>query len=198
MTAGGKAALRETVLRRRDALSEEERASLGGHILGVVLDLPAYQLSNIVLAYASFGTELRTDEFLLRVLDDGKTLLLPRVERDGIGLYEVRDVARDLSPRTWGIREPMPDRCPEVDPGWVDFALVPGVAFDRRGWRLGYGGGFYDRLISGGLTDETPLVSGAFEAQMVERVPVDPHDAPVDAVVTEEGIYPRNGRPSGL
>ncbi len=193
MTADAKAALRDTVLLRRDALAEGERAFLSGRILGSVLDLPAYQDSGVVLAYASFGTELRTEEFLRRVLDDGKVLLLPRVERGRLGLYEVRDVARDLAPGTWGIREPKPDRCPKADPARVDFALIPGVAFDRRARRLGYGGGFYDRLLAGGLPGRTPLVSGAFEVQMVDEVPVGPHDAPVGAVVTEEGIYARSG-----
>jgi 5-formyltetrahydrofolate cyclo-ligase len=193
VTADAKAALRDTVLLRRDALAEGERAFLSGRILGSVLDLPAYRNSGVVLAYASLGTELRTDEFLRRVLDDGKVLLLPRVERGGLSLYEVRDVARDLAPGTWGIREPQPDRCPKADPASADFALIPGVAFDRKGRRLGYGGGFYDRLIAGGLPDSVPLVSGAFEVQVVDEVPVGPHDAPVDAVVTEEGIYARSG-----
>lgn len=189
MTAEAKAALREVVLRRREALPEGVRASLSSRILAGVLDFPSYRRSNVVLGYASFGTELRTDEFLRRVLDDGKTLLLPRVERDGLGLYEVRDVTRDLAPGTWGIREPTPDRGTGVDPDRVDFALIPGVAFDLTGGRLGYGGGYYDRLLAGGLAGRASLVSGAFEVQIVDEVPVDPHDAPVDAVVTEEGIF---------
>lgn len=194
MRAKAKADLRVAVLSRRDALPEEERASLSRRILAEVLDLPSYRRSDVVLAYASFGSELTTDEFLRRVLEDGKVLLLPRVEHNRLGLYEVRDVVRDLTPGTWGIREPVPNRCPNVDPASVGFALVPGVAFDRSGRRLGYGGGFYDRLLKDGLPNSTPLVSGAFEVQIVDEVPVDPHDAPVDAVVTEKGIYPRNGR----
>ena len=198
MSADAKAALRDAVLRRRGALPEGERASLSSRIVAAVLDLPSYRLSTVVLAYASFGTELRTDELLRRVLDDGKTLLLPRVERGELGLYRVRYLERDLAPGTWGIREPIPDRCPAVDPEGADFALIPGVAFDRRGRRLGYGGGFYDRLISGVLPDGVPLVSGAFEVQVVDEVPVGPQDAPVDAVVTEGAIYPENRRRAGL
>jgi 5-formyltetrahydrofolate cyclo-ligase len=198
VTAEAKAALRETILRRRGELPERERASLGDRIIGTVLDLPAYERSDVVLAYASFGAELPTDRFLRRVLDDGKVLLLPRVGRDGLELYRVRDPDGDLVPGTWGIREPIPDRCPLADPADMDFALVPGLAFDRRGRRLGYGGGYYDRLISGGLSDGTTLVSGAFGVQVVDQVPVGPGDVPVHAVVTEEGIYPEEGRPAGL
>ena len=193
MAPEAKAALREAVLRRRDALSEGERASLGGRIVAGILGLPAYGRSGVVLAYASFGTEPRTDGFLRRVLDDGKVLLLPRVERGGLGLYEVRDLAGDLEPGTWGIREPKPDRCPPAEPGGVGFALIPGVAFDREARRLGYGGGFYDRLLAGGLCEGALRVSGAFGVQVVYRVPTDPHDAPVDVVVTEGDIYARDG-----
>ena len=193
MTAEAKAALRRAVLRRRDALTEGDRALLSERIVAAVLELPAYRDAGVVLAYASFGTELRTDGLLRRVLADGKVLLLPRVERGGLGLYEVRDLAGDLEPGTWGIREPKPDRCPPAEPGGVGFALVPGVAFDREARRLGYGGGFYDRLLAGGLPEGTPLVSGAFELQVVDEVPTDPHDAAVDFVVTEGGIYARDG-----
>ena len=191
MTSGAKAALRRAVLRRRDALPREERALLGARIVAAILDLPTYQKADAVLAYASFGTELRTDELLRRVLAAGKALLLPRVERDGLCLYEVRDLAGDLEPGTWGIREPRPDRCPPADPDSVGFALIPGVAFDKRARRLGYGGGFYDRLLAGGLPEGTPLVSGAFGVQIVDQVPTDPHDAPVDLVVTEGNVYNR-------
>ena len=193
MTSGAKAALRRAVLLRRDALPGGERALLSARIVTTILDLPTYQEADVVLAYASFGTELQTDELLRRVLADGKTLVLPRVERGGLGLYEVRDLAGDLAPGTWGIREPEPDRCPPADAGGVGFALIPGVAFDRRARRLGYGGGYYDRLLAGGLPEGTPLVSGAFEVQILDEVPTDPHDAPVDVVVTEKEVYARDG-----
>jgi 5,10-methenyltetrahydrofolate synthetase len=193
VTSGPKAALRRAVLLSRDALPGGERALLSARIVTTILDLPTYQEADFVLAYASFGTELQTDELLRRVLADGKTLVLPRVERGGLGLYEVRNLAGDLVPGTWGIREPEPDRCPRADAGGVGFALIPGVAFDRRARRLGYGGGFYDRLLAGGLPEGTPLVSGAFEVQILDEVPTDPHDAPVDVVVTEKEVYARDG-----
>ena len=193
MSSGAKAALRRVVLLRRAALPEGERALLSGRIVATILGLPTYQNADVVLAYASFGTELQTDELLRRVLNDGKVLVLPRVVGGGLGLYEVRDLARDLAPGTWGIREPEPHQCPAVDRDGVGFALIPGVAFDRGGRRLGYGGGFYDRLLAGGLSDGTPLVSGAFEVQILDEVPTDPHDAPVDVVVTEREVYARGG-----
>jgi 5-formyltetrahydrofolate cyclo-ligase len=77
-----------------------------------------------------------------------------------------------------------------VEPAIIDFVLVPGLAFDRRGGRLGYGGGFYDKLLADGLSPCAWVVAGAFECQMVEKVPADEHDMPMDVVVTENGHYP--------
>ena len=187
-----KAYLRETVLRRRDAMGAATRTALSRAILEEISALPAYRASGTVLAYAGFGSELETDAFLRHTLDEGKTLLLPRVNRQEglLDVYEVGDVMGDLEAETWGIREPRPDRCAQSDPAAADFVLVPGLAFDARGGRLGYGGGFYDRLLSGSLPPHALLVAGAFEVQMVEEVPMDEHDVPMDAVVTESGRYP--------
>lgn len=194
MTAEAKNRLRQSALRRRKALPEAERAEWSRRIVARISNLGSYKRSNVVLAYASFGPELETDEFLQRVLNDGKTLVLPRVVGARLDLHEVRDLPRHLNLGSRGIREPMPDHCPVVGPGSIDLALVPGVAFDRIGGRLGYGAGFYDRLLAGGLADNAPLVSGAFEAQIVDRIPLDPHDVPVDLVVTETEIYGGDAR----
>lgn len=187
-----KAALRREILLRREALAAPERSAAERAILEQILDLPAYQGAEHVLAYASFGSELTTDGLLRRVLEDGKGLFLPRVDRDEgkLHIHRVEDPARDLEPGAWGIREPRSGLGAPVDPGVVDFALVPGVAFDRHGWRLGYGGGFYDALISGTLRRGLALVSGAFACQVVEKVPRDEDDAPVELVITESGRYP--------
>ncbi len=187
-----KAFLRKTVLGRRDAMDAGIRTALSRAIVRDLFDLAAYRRSGTVMAYVGFGSELQTDEFVFHTLEQGKTLLLPRVNRRkrGLDIYEVRDPVRDLEVGTWGIREPRPDRCARVDPDIIDFVLVPGLAFDARGGRLGYGGGFYDRLLASILSTRTWLVAGAFESQRVERLPLDEHDVPMDVVVTEDGHFP--------
>jgi 5-formyltetrahydrofolate cyclo-ligase len=106
-----------------------------------------------------------------------------------VDVYEVKDPVRDVETWTWGIREPRPDRCDRAVPRAAGFVLVPGVAFDRRGGRLGYGGGFYNRLLSGSVSPHAWLIA-AFGTQIVEEVPLDEHEVPVDLVVTEDGCYP--------
>ena len=171
------------------------RDALSLAILEKLMRLDRYQRSGVVLAYVGFGNELQTDAFVRRVLDDGKVLLLPRVnpEEKLLNLYEVKDPAKDLKAGTWGILEPSPDLCPRAEPDNIDFALVPGVAFDARGARLGYGGGFYDKLLGGytaGYTGQRPsLVAAAFELQVVYEVPLEAHDVRMDLIVTEGGKY---------
>lgn len=187
-----KAHLRKTVLGRRDAMDAGTRAALSRTIVREISVLDVYRRAGIVLAYAGFGSELHTDAFLRHTLNEGKTLLLPRVNREKklLDVYEVRDPAQDLEAGTWGIREPRPDRCTPADPRVVDFVLVPGLAFDANGGRLGYGAGFYDGLLSRSVPPRAWLVAGALETQMVEEVPLEEHDVPVDLVVTESGSYP--------
>jgi 5-formyltetrahydrofolate cyclo-ligase len=104
-------------------------------------------------------------------------------------LHQVGDIDRDTRPGRWGIREPDPARCPAIDPLEVDLVLLPGVAFDRRGGRLGYGAGFYDRLLTRLRTD-CVRVAGAFSLQVVAEVPLEPHDQRFQCLVTEAGEVP--------
>jgi 5-formyltetrahydrofolate cyclo-ligase len=186
-----KALLRKAVLGRRHAMDPRIRTALSQAIVQDLFDLAAYRRSGTVMAYVGFGSELQTDEFVLHTLEQGKTLLLPRVNRRkrGLDIYEVRDPGQDLEERLWGIREPRPDRCARVDSNIIDFVLVPGLAFDAQGGRLGYGGGFYDRLLASILSTRTWLVAGAFETQLIKDTSLE-QDVPMDVVVTENGHYP--------
>jgi len=125
------------------------------------------------------------------VLAKAKTLVLPKVNRARHALDFFRVVApeTELEPGVFGIREPVPSRCAPVSLDAVDFVLVPGVVFDARGGRIGHGAGYYDRLLAR-CGPGTRLVAAAFEVQVVDEVPMEPHDRRVDLVVTELRAYP--------
>ncbi len=180
-----KAALRKAVLERRDAADAASRIRDSHTITQKLSALPAYRTAHVVAAYASFGSEFDTSEFLATVLADGKQLVLPRINRAerALELRHVVDMGADLVSGIWGIREPA-QRCPILPPAKVEFMLVPGVAFTANGARLGYGGGFYDRLLLS-LGRGTARVAAAFKLQMVDQLPEDPHDQRVDAIVTQ-------------
>lgn len=190
-----KAALRARALAQRDALGGDERRRANMAITARVLALLARSGPAVVLAYASFGSEFSTADFIGAVLDAGHTLALPRIDRETrrLGLYRVSEPAAQLVAGRWGIAEPDPARCAAVDLSSLDFVLVPGVVFDRAGGRIGYGGGFYDKLFADcGAQGRTPLkVAPAFACQVVDTVPVEPHDVPVDHVVTEQVSHPK-------
>jgi len=187
-----KQGLRKQVLARRDALSATQCASLSTTITTRVLALSSYQAARCVMAYSSIGSEFETASFVADVRGKGKTLVLPKAPRGGrmLELYAVRDPERDLAPGVWGIREPRADLCRAVLPEEIDFVLVPGVAFTARCERLGYGKGFYDRLI-GAFRERPALVAAAFALQIVPAMPVSPTDQPVDLVITEDATYTR-------
>ncbi len=189
--AEAKSALRRDILARRDALDPGLRARHSRVALDRVVRLPSFRAAPVVLAYASFGSELDTRALLGDVLGGGRTLVLPRVDRQArrLVLHEVRDLAADLLPGTWGIPEPAPERCRLVAPDEVKFVLVPGVAFDPDGGRVGYGAGYYDRLLGEWPAPLPPLAAAAFELQIVPAVPVLPTDHRVDLVVTESRTY---------
>jgi 5-formyltetrahydrofolate cyclo-ligase len=192
--AAAKAALRREILARRDALAPAARARLSAAALARVAALEAFRRARVVLGYASFGSELDTRPFLRGVLADGRTLVLPRVERAArrLALHQVRDLEVDLQPGAWGIPEPTPARCRAAAADEIDFVLVPGVVFDKGGGRVGYGGGYYDRLLATWPDPAPLLVAAAFELQVVEAVPTLATDRRVDLVVTELGIYPKH------
>ena len=181
-----KTQIRKEMLRRRDA-----HHSGGGHshciaIMDRFLRLPEFSDAKCILLYASKGSEVHTDGIMRSALSLGKRVVLP-VTRKGerrLELFEALS-SEELSPGAFGILEPpqLPGR--KVEPEGIDLAVVPGVSFDRRGHRIGYGMGYYDSLL--------PRIGGkkvglAYAIQLVPRVPEEPHDAPLDMIVTEEEI----------
>jgi 5-formyltetrahydrofolate cyclo-ligase len=132
--------------------------------------------------------------FLRALLARGCTLALPRIDRAGrrLELYLVDDLDEQLQPGTWGILEPTPARCRRAEPAELDLVLVPGVAFDPHGGRVGYGGGYYDGLFATWPGPPPRLVAAAFDLQVVPEVPVLARDRRMDQVVTESRLYPES------
>lgn len=178
-----KAALRRELLARRDALPG--RAEKSRAIQSRVLALPEYQRARRVLLYLSKGSEVDTWPLLDRALAQGKEVYAPRcLERPGeMAFYRVSS-REDLQAGAFGLLEPIPGRCPPLERGQGDLCLVPGLAFDREGYRLGYGKGYYDCFLA---AQPVRTVGLCFEALAFERLPRDGFDRPVCRLVTEAG-----------
>jgi len=184
-----KATLRRQLIAARDALPPATRRELSARITPQLLALDAYRQASCVLAYMSFGSEFDTAALVTDALASGRQLCLPRVDRNTrrLELHYVENPDRDLQTGTWGIREPRAE-CPPADLARIDFVLLPGVAFTPQCDRLGYGGGFYDRLIPR-FAQRPPLVAASFALQIRDTVPLDANDQRVDVVITEDSFY---------
>jgi 5-formyltetrahydrofolate cyclo-ligase len=180
-----KRSVRERILRAREAMPAQLRVAASTAIAATLSRRPDFIAARVVLLTLPFGSEWDTGLLLSAALAGGKTVAVPRVnqERHMLEIHAVCDAAREIAPGYRGIPEPRAD-CPPVALASIDWVLVPGIAFDAEGRRIGYGGGYYDRLLPL-LERGTTRVAGAFELQVVERVPAAPHDATVDAIVTE-------------
>ena len=189
--------LRAAAHLRRLHQPDGERVS--GAIFERLAGLSKYARARTVLCYVSFRSEVSTRTFLGRMRADGKRVIVPYCQAQHLELFCLTSFC-DLAPGTVGILEPKPElrgqnqRRAEVQE--LDLLVIPGLAFDRQGGRLGYGKGYFDRLLLGARADAL-LAAVAFECQLVAAVPMQPYDVRVDAVITEAGIYhrtlPRHG-----
>lgn len=178
-----KKALRQEVLEKRFGLTPEERKAKSREIEKRLFSLPEFQAARTVMFYASFRSEVETHDMIRQALAEGKRVVLPKVKGKDLALFEIRDFDRDVKPGKWDIPEPASGK--PVRQEKVAFIVVPGAAFDEHGNRLGYGAGFYDKLLTDYKGTSAAL---AFELQIVSRVPADQHDVPVQKIVTEKRI----------
>lgn len=180
-----KRALRDQVLAARDALGPAKRAEASETITARIAQLESFDRARVVLLTLPFRSEWDAMLLARHALAAGKRVAAPRVDPAARMLRALRieDLERDIVAGYRGIPEPRLE-CAELAPGTIDWVLVPGVAFDATGRRLGYGGGYYDRLLPL-LPPAARRVAAAFEAQLVETVPAAAHDSTVDCIVTE-------------
>ncbi len=177
----GKARLRTELLERRQAIPADVRRRHDEVITGLVRRSRFFREARTVALYVPVRSEV---DLMTLVGVDGKTFVFPRVTGTDL-VFSPADPTSDLAPGTYGIPEPTSSVC--VDMGEVDLVLVPGIAFDRYGHRLGYGKGFYDRLIR--CNPGVVFMGVCLEEFLLDSLPVDPWDARVAYVVTQAGIY---------
>ncbi|OAG27284.1 5-formyltetrahydrofolate cyclo-ligase [Thermodesulfatator autotrophicus] len=178
--------LRHKFLKIRDSIPREIRQSLSQKIIQHLKNSDYYQKAQKILFYASFKSEVETYELIEAALTEGKDVYLPKtyISKRKLRLFKINSL-KELSPGAYGILEPS-ENSPEIEPKGLDLIILPGVAFDLSGGRLGYGGGFYDRLLA--KAPHVPKVALAFECQLTKKLPLESHDLKIDALVTENGL----------
>ncbi|MFZ7127067.1 MAG: 5-formyltetrahydrofolate cyclo-ligase [Desulfobacterales bacterium] len=182
-----KRGIRTQMIQTLEKLPEDEHALLTQQVEARLFDFANFLESRIVMLYVAGTGEVPTRNIIRKTSDLGKIVVLPAFipEKFEMKLLKIDHPERDLVPGPRGILEPNPARCKEVPIDCIDIAVIPAVALDEKGGRIGSGEGYYDRLIPD-LPITTRKVALAFDLQIVPQVPMESHDKYIDIIVTEK------------
>lgn len=180
-----KRSLRRTMLAYRKSLSEEESRSTSLLIQRTFLETEEYRRARIIVVYASVHNEVDTEMVVQTALDSGKNVAFPAVVEHGLVFRQVKAVS-SMNSGAFGIMEPCPD-CRVFSPDEIDVFILPGIAFDLKGERIGYGKGFYDMTLHC-MEGQGKLVGLCYDFQLVNEILREPHDVKVDLIITEKRV----------
>ncbi len=183
-----KKSIREVIINKRNRIKPAERKKKNALIEQRFLKLVDFKRAESILFYASFRSEVNTISLIKRALGKGKKIALPLVDagKEQLRLYIINDVS-ELKPGYMGILEPMHKRSREITLKDINTVIIPGAGFDMNGNRLGYGKGYYDKLLSKSKM-HVNIIALAFEEQIIPKVPKEVHDVSIDKIVTEERV----------
>lgn len=184
--------LRKQLLIQRDEMKKEEVEKLSREIMENLIDIPSFIQSKVVMIYLSFKNEVDTEAIIDWCFAQGKEVVIPycAVENKEIIPCKLDSERKGLEKSKFGIWEPKKDSMISVDIGNIDAIITPGVGFDEDCNRLGFGGGYYDRFLAK-RQKEIPAIAICYQNQIVDSVPTDDYDIPMDIVVTERSIFYR-------
>lgn len=188
-TVKAKKTLRNEILTARMCLSDQEVLLRSKVIFDKLTESDNFKKNSCIMTYIDFRKEVYTRDFIKKCLSIGKRIAIPMVikEDDGkksLWACEINDLDKDLEISSFGILEPRKELVKRMDPQELELVVVPGVAFDKEKYRLGYGAGYYDRFLKT-MSEKCLYIGVAFELQVVDRVPREAHDVPLDAIITE-------------
>lgn len=182
-----KKSIRENILKKRKNLNEEERAVYSNEIANKLFSSSYYKEAKTIMCFISFSDEVDTHEFIKQAIEDGKKIVVPITfpKTHELKPSLLKDF-NELEPGFYNILTPKKEFKRFIEPKDIDLVITPGVAFRKDGYRVGYGGGYYDRFLS--KIPDTPTIAIAFDIQIVEDLPIDSYDIPVDYIYTEKNI----------
>lgn len=178
---------RDKLLKKRNGLSWLEVQGTSHEITQRILFLPAYQQAQTILFYLSTRNEIDTAPLIRTAWQQDKKVIVPVCQPNkNLSLSQLLSL-EELGTGKWNIPEPKKEFLRPISPQEVDLVIVPGLAFDEEGYRLGYGAGYYDRFLTK-LSPECIKLALAYEFQLISKVPREPHDIPVDMILTEQRV----------
>lgn len=180
--------LRKSILAIRRGLTQQEVASGSDRLAEHLCSWPVYQNAKNIMLYLAMPDEPHMDKVISHALAAGKTICVPHM-RETRGLMDAAIISNlnDLVVGQFNLLVPNPETLKLLEPSELDLIIVPGVAFAKNGRRLGMGAGYYDRFLLKAIKAE--LIGAAWAAQILDSVPTDAHDRPVNYLLTETGIF---------
>lgn len=177
--------LRRTAKEKRDALSPEQVSRFSADILQKLLAHPWYNQSHTIFTYVSMGNEVQTHKLIMKALDDGKRVCVPKVTPgEFMTAIRINSMTAELERGFFEVLEPI-NGLTAVSEREIDLVIVPGLLFDRKGYRIGYGGGYYDKYLNK-ITADCKTIGLTFSSQIVHSLPHEEHDMRVMLVLTEK------------
>ncbi len=177
--------LKRSLHTERIQMSERVVREKSLRIYRQLIDMPAYQLARRIACYVSIKNEVDTRIVIQKAIGSGKQVGVPVTREDGDMDFQAILGLSELRPVHYGLREPVPDSQKVLLPHTIDVILIPGIAFDRFGHRIGSGGGYYDRFLA---RTEAVRIGLSYSFQIIDRVPAEPHDVKMDLIITENEI----------
>lgn len=188
MKKDSKATIRKLFISKRDDLTSAERQGKSLLIANRLLSLDEFRHAKTCLLYASFRSEVITELLIPLILKEDKRLAFPVIDKKfkRLLLCEIKNGVEDLIPSTYGIKEPRLEKERLLCVDEIDLFIIPGVAFDFSGTRLGFGGGYYDRLLA--KIQKTPILALAYDIQVTSNLPCEPFDIKMKKIITESRV----------
>ena len=185
--------IRRKMLIERREMSSAEVSDLSSVIINKLKKLPIYKASRSVMLYLSFENEIDSAEIVKDCFKDGKRVIVPFCDNSDMSITptEIKDRNTDLHISKMGYAQPKRELLNPVDVSDIDLIILPGIAFDRKGYRVGFGAGYYDRFL-GQVNFSIPTIGLAYDFQIIDSfIEVEAYDIPIDYVMTEERIIVR-------
>lgn len=184
--------IRRRILGERKKFFEEnykEFKNASNSIMDKLLTSKEYKEAKVIMCFVSFKDEVMTHNIIKTALKDGKILAVPYVEKGNKEMVAAKiENFNELKEGFYGILAPLKDKLNIMDPKDIDLVISPGVAFDKEGYRVGYGGGFYDRFLKN-TREDVKIIALGFDLQVIDEAPRGPFDIPVHGLITESGIF---------
>lgn len=187
-----KKVIRKMIKDKKNKVTSDYILSSNKEITSTLIETDAFKTASTIMCYISFGTEVDTKPIINQCLKEGKTVLVPIIiknedETSYMEASQLMDPESDLAPGTMGIMEPKASKIRIRDPKTIDLVIIPGMAFDRKGNRLGYGAGYYDYYLEK-LRDDCNQIGLTFSFQLIDHIPTQKHDKQIKNIITERGL----------